>query len=323
MNGFPVLRTLRWAFFALLLGTALSANSAEDKPNGILFAVRDYMDSGAVVSGTGKDEGIKTLIEPFAYVTDGKLSKLPNETDPDGISDKDLDQLSKDYYSGHHKYTLYIGGKAGGSIEVTRTAFDIQCVSLAAEAQASPAGAISGMNMGLASNVDFKNLDYTRRVPTEKEKATILKFADGLYSDNKVPASVAARAKVSNITAFAGKSGTMLIGSLYAEETVTLPTYDENGHPTPQTYQADNVHAVFVVAEKTGDGPYKATYTWFHTGSDSSLETRDLVDLLDIDGDGTPEIVIESNGYEDVVYQVYKKQNGTWVEFFENSGGGC
>src|SRR5579863_2975921 len=111
------LRRLKGILLILLLATTLSVIGA-DKPNGIIFAVRDNSHSSVVVSGTGKDEGIKTLIEPLAYVIDGKLAKLPNETDPDGITQAHLDQFEKDYYSNHNKYALYTGGKVGGSIEV-------------------------------------------------------------------------------------------------------------------------------------------------------------------------------------------------------------
>ncbi len=308
---------------ALLLAITLTASGADEKPNGILFAVRDYSHSGVVVSGTGRDEGIKTLIEPFAYITNGQLSKLPNETDSGGITDAHLSQFEKDYYSNHKKYTLYTGGKVGGSIEVTRTAFDIQCESLAAEANASPAAAISGMRMGLASNVTFKVLDYTRRAPTDDEKATMLKLANNAYMDNKLSASVAKTSKISNLTAIVGKSGTILIGSFYAEESTTVHPYDQDGHPVAETIPEDDVSAVFIIAEKAGDGPYKVTFTWFHTGSDESRETLDLVDVLDMDGDGVPEIVTEDGGYEDVSYHVYRKENGTWVDYFENAGGGC
>jgi len=314
------LRRLKGISPILLLVTTLSAIGA-DKPNGIIFAVRDYSHSGVVVSGAG--EGIKTLIEPFAYVIDGKLAKLPNETDPNGISDAGLSQFEKDYYSNHNKYTLYTGGKVGGSIEVIHSAFDIQCESLAAEASVTPPTAISGMSMGLASNLAFKELDYTRRAPTTDEKAVMLRLANAAYLDNKIPASVAEKASVSNMTAFAGKSETMLIGSLVAHEITKGPTYDSEGHPTTDIVETDNIHSVFIIAEKMGDEPYKVTFTWFHSGSDSSLETLDLVDVLDIDGDGTPEIVMEDGGYEDVGYEVYKKTNGAWVKYFENAGGGC
>lgn len=321
VKGGLVLRNLKCILPILLFTAAVTANGADEKPNGILFVVRDYSHSGVVVSGAGK--GIKTLIEPFAYVIDGKLEKLPNETDPDGITQAHLDQFDKDYYSNHNKYTLYIGGKVGGSIEVTRTAFDIQCESLAAEADVIPPSAISGMRMGLASNVDFKDIDYTRRAPTDDEQATILKLANDAYMDNKVSASVAEKSKISNITAIAGKSGTILIGSFYAEESTTVHPYDQHGHPLPETIPEENVNAVFIIAEKSGNGPYKPTYTWFHAGSDSSLQTQDLLDVLDIDGDGIPEIVTEFGYSEAVEYHVYRKENGIWVDYFKNFGGGC
>lgn len=317
------LRRLKCVLPTLLLIAALSAIAADEKPNGILFAVRDYSHSGVVVSGTGKDEGIKTLIEPFAYVMDGKLEKLPNETDSGGISDAHLSQFEKDYYANHNKYTLYTGGRAAGSIEVTRTAFDIQCESLAAEADVSPPTAISGMRMGLASNVGFKDTDYARRTPTDDEKATMLKLANNVYLDNKISASVAGKSKISNLTAIAGKSGTILIGSFYAEESTTVHPYDQSGHPLPETIPEDDVNAVFIIAEKSGDGTYKVTFTWFHTGSDSSFQTQDLVDVLDIDGDGIPEIVTEFGYSEAVEYHVYRKENGAWVDYFKNFGGGC
>ena len=269
---------------------------------GILFSVKDYTHSGGVYSGAGKD--IQTLIEPIAYLANGKLVKIPD--------DVDVDEFGKLRYPDHQKYPLYQSGKAVGTVEVVKPAFDIQCFSLAAIGAPSPANGIAGMRMGLASNINFKDDGYSRRAPTATELAAIMDMARQQYEANKVDAAEVSALQVSNVTVFENSSGAIMVGSFRSIHTEHGPGFDD-----------DVINAALVIAERVGKKAYSSTYTWYHSGSDASLEERDLVDILDLDGDGIPEIVIQSNGYEDTGYDIYKKSTTGWDEIFEASASGC
>lgn len=281
---------------------SFSAASAESNKPDVLFSVRDYTRSGIAYSGEGKN--IKFLIEPFAYVRNGKLQNLP------GNIDQKL--FDRDYYANHKQYTLFVGSTPSGSVSVRQNAFGIQCDSLAAIGEATPPELISGMRMGLASNVDFQATQHIRRAPTDDERAIALKLVQRIYAQNKAPKSVTTKIRVTNITVFQGPNRSILVGS-FAANTINK----ESG------YDLSVTHAAFLVAEKFGDSTYGATLRWFHAGEEAELETQDLVDILDVDGDGEPEIITQFGYYEAVEYHVYRKTKGKWIDFYKQFGAGC
>jgi len=286
----------------VLATSTFNAASADPSKPGVLYSVRDYTRSGITYSGAGKN--IKFLIEPFAYVSNGKLRNLP-----DNLDQKLFD---RDYYANHRQYTLFAGGKPSGSVSVRQNAFGIQCNSLAAIGDATPSELISGMRMGLASNADFQAMQYTRRAPTDDERAMALKLAQRIYAQNKAPKPVTTKIRVTNITVFQSANRSILVGS-FAANTINK----ESG------YDLSVTHAAFLVAERFGEASYGATLRWFHAGEEADVETQDLVDILDVDGDGEPEIITQFGYYEAVEYHVYRKAKGKWVDFYKQFGAGC
>ncbi|CAB1367541.1 hypothetical protein [Denitratisoma oestradiolicum] len=287
---------------ALLVSGILVVTSAFAREPSVIFAVRDYTHSGITTSASGQN--VRFLMEPLAYVRNGKPTSLPDS--------QDQKQFESDYYANRPQYTLYIGGKVSGTAKVVQPAFEIQCDSLAAVAQVNPPGLVHGMRMGLASNGDFKATQYARRAPTDEERGVALQFARRIYSKNQVPGFAARRMRLSNLTVFEGATESLLIGSFVA----SYPRREAD-------YDLWVTHAAFFVAEKAVDALYKPTLTWFHTGEEASVETQDLVDILDIDGDGVPEIITQFGYYEAVEYHVYRKAKGKWGDFYKQFGAGC
>lgn len=293
---------IRSCLIALATVGTLSVASADSIKPDVLFSVRDYTRSGITYSGAGKN--IKFLIEPFAYVSNGKLRSLPGN-----IDQKHFD---RDYYANHRQYTLFVGGTPSGSVSVRQNAFGIQCDSLAAIGDVTPPDLISGMRMGLASNADFLATQYTRRAPTDDERAIALKLGKRIYAQNKAPKAVTSKIRATNITVFQGTTRSILVGSFTA-----------NTINKESDYNLSVTHAAFLVAEKVGEASYGATLRWFHAGEEAEVETQDLVDILDVDGDGEPEIITQLGYYEAVEYHVYRKTKGKWVDFYKQFGAGC
>lgn len=288
--------------FVALATSSFSIATAESNKADVLFSVRDYTRSGITYSGAGKN--IKFLIEPFAYVRNGKLQNLP-----DNIDQKLFD---RDYYPNQRQYTLFVSGRPSGAVSVRQNAFGIQCDSLAAIGDVTPPDLIAGMRMGLASNADFQSTQYTRRAPTDDEKAIALKLAQRIYAENKAPKSATTKIRVTNATVFQGPNRSILVAS-FAANTINK----ESG------YDLSVTHAAFLVAEKFGDASYGATFRWFHAGEEAQVETQDLVDILDVDGDGEPEVITQFGYYEAVEYHVYRKTKGKWVDSYKQFGAGC
>lgn len=273
-----------------------------EKERGIIFALRDYTHSNITFSGTGKD--IQTLIEPFAFIEDGKLVQLPENLIQD--------QFANVYYLKNHQYELFAGGSSSGSVEVLQPAFDVQCESYAGIASVKPPNQVTGMRMALASNVKFHDIGYVRREPSVVEKQSIKDLANRIYADNKIPKELYEHATKTNITVIEGKSDSMIIGSFVADQQIKQGGYDNV-----------NTHAVFLIAEKNKSGVFEVKYSWFHSGIEADVEMQDLVDVLDIDGDGMPEIITQFGYYEAVEYHVYKKKDGRWEDIYKQFGSGC
>lgn len=81
-------------------------------------------------------------------------------------------------------------------------------------------------------------------------------------------------------------------------------------------------HALFMIFEQQGEA-YAAALTWHHHGEEADAQYRRLVDVLDIDGDGQSEIVVQGLYYESHDYMIYKKASGQWREVYKGGGGGC
>lgn len=52
-------------------------------------------------------------------------------------------------------------------------------------------------------------------------------------------------------------------------------------------------------------------------------EDRKLVDVVDLDGDGTAEVIGEGFEIENNLYVIYKRQAGTWRPVYQGGGGGA
>lgn len=276
--------------FVLLMAGIPVAGDAAVGNSKILFVVEDYRWANL--------SGIDFVIEPLAYVRDGKLVKM------DALDNGRLDSFSKEYYPHGARYNLFTAGKSAGSVTVLNTAFDIQCDSADATVAVTPVGAVDGDRMALASSADFKEAGYIRRTPVGTEKRALLKLISEIYAKHGVSASSLAGAQFRNEALFQSGPHAWLIGTATVGDDIS---------------QA----AVFVIAERADDGSYRPTYSWYHKGTEEGMESKDLVDIVDLDGDGAPEIVVRDNGYEGVGYDVFRKTNTGWESIYGSFGSGC
>ena len=48
-----------------------------------------------------------------------------------------------------------------------------------------------------------------------------------------------------------------------------------------------------------------------------------LVDVVDLDGDGTAQVIGQGFEIENILYVIYKRQAGTWRPVYKGGGGGA
>lgn len=80
--------------------------------------------------------------------------------------------------------------------------------------------------------------------------------------------------------------------------------------------------SMMIVAEE-GENGYRPSYAWFHDGIEGDVETRELVDAADLDGDGMPELVLRVGYYESWDFIILRRTKAGWFPVYRGGGGGC
>ena len=267
---------------------AQKANTAEGT---IVFAVNHY--------------GTDTMIDPVVIIRAGRYTVPPG----DAVANDEMAHYRnfiRNFYRPGRSYRLLFGGGEAGSLEVVKY-LEPGCVGLEASARLQTALKLGGQVNALATNsAAFGKGAGTRRAPTDAERASALELARRIFRQNKVAAARISKMEVNNLTAIdLNRDGRAeLVGSF-------LITGE---------FGVDD--AVFLVAEP-GIDDYAVTLNFYHHGSEEDTQYRRLVDALDLDGDGTAELIVQGLYYESHNYFIYKRTRGAWRPVYEGGGGGC
>lgn len=82
-----------------------------------------------------------------------------------------------------------------------------------------------------------------------------------------------------------------------------------------------NAYSVFLMASDSDGAGYQATYVDHRVWSRDGKGAARYFERMDVDGDGTPEVVIEVFGETSVWIAALKRQDGGWTEAFRDSCG--
>ena len=255
------------------------------------------VDGGLVIFRLSKETEGSFYIEPIVIISGGKYAEPPAGDDA-GVMKKFTDS----YFQVGSQYRVIFGGGDAGSLTVQKYEAGM-CGNLLAEVAAQTTARLGGEVRALAVSSDrIGSGESSRRVPTEEERASALEVARAVYGQRRVGAALIRKMKTVNLTATdIERDGRFeLIG----------------------TFQIDGAndlkHNLFIIFEPNTAGKYKAAWNWYENG----YEDRKLVDVLDLDGDGTAEIIAEGFEIENNLYVIYKRQGGTWRPVYKGGGGG-
>jgi len=249
-----------------------------------------------------------STIEPFVVIENGHFRK-PVEYDPNKQeeSNADYNRFEKEYFERGHKYALLIGGAEKGFVTVGEPVGE-GCISLAATVTSSVP--LSNAQFALAATTT-KGLgihDDWRRPVSAQERAEFLILMKKVFGQHKVENISESSIKVDNLrlTKLNDAGPAVLIGSA----TIKRKT---------------GIHQVFLVAARKASAFEEAlsSYHFARDEDDASASVENLVEQLDLDGDGTDEIVTISTYYEGWDYTIYKEQKGKREKVYQRGGGGC
>lgn len=157
-----------------------------------------------------------------------------------------------------------------------------------------------------------------RRLPTAVERAEVEKLVRSEFIKQKVSDNAVQKLNYHNLTAIdIDRDGTAeMVGSFWVNP------------------KADSRATLFFVAEKTGDD-YQMSYAEFNEYTTDKVMSGDVKDLdngiyhtlmldyMDIDRDGTGEIITTSQSFEGRNFAVYGKQAGKWGKIHESYNYRC
>lgn len=209
------------------------------------------------------------------------------------------------YYRTGQKYRLLYGGNELGTVRVKdRKTCDTTAANVLVQSTAKFEG------RGLVTNSDSlgrKPGNY--RELTEAEKTAIMKLVQPSFR----------RAGV-DVPEFEGVANGAMAADLDGDGKTELYGTFATG--------AKMQHTLFIIAAPRGKG-YDATLLLFQAAKDKYGDQQirwDLLDGIDLDGDGTGEVIISVNDYrspDDWNYLIYKKQGGRWRRVYSGGGMRC
>jgi hypothetical protein len=252
---------------------------------------------GTVIFSLMKDTGGTFHIQPIVIISGGKY------TEPTVDNEAAAKKFTDAYFRTGRQYRVIFGGGDAGSLTVQKYVPD-QCLNLLAEVTAQTTAPLGGEVQALALSSDkIGSGASSRRAPTEAERAAALEVAGAVYGQRGVGGALVRKMKTVNLTATdLERDGKFeLVGAFQIDG------------------GSEVMHNLFIIFEPTAAGKYKAAWNWYEEG----YEDRKLVDVVDLDGDGTAEVIAEGFEIENNFYVIYKRQAGTWRPVYKGGGGGA
>jgi hypothetical protein len=258
-----------------------------------LFGVRQYWDSG------GEDE---FKLEPIFVLENGRLTEAPTT----GVGEEDTPQTltwAKDYFSVGRTYRVLRDGTDLGEARVLSRG-EGGCWSFDAYVALSNPGAIRQGGMALATDSRVWGRRPTQRLkPTASETAaidSILAHEIERSSQRADPLAHNRFKTTTHVLDLDGRGSRTVVADLFRIS---------DGEPKWSGHEA------LVIAERDSSGRL--------TPSALARGSGQLLDHVDIDGDGMDEIIIQIWGYESLTFEVLKKIGKGWAVIFRGGGYGC
>lgn len=262
--------------------------------------------------------GDGTSIEPIGYV-DGRGRMTPAI---DGASERRvLNAFHKTYFVKGTVYPLIFGGVPAGTVTLLSSNPAAECINFLGKTTAKTTRTpLKGNVMAIATAAKIaKPGSGVRRLPTAAERAEVEALVRAVYAKNGVPESATANLRSHNLTALDVDSdaNAELVGTYWVDLSPT-----ERG-------------LLFFIAQRGADGKYAFGHSEYNKVAQSETMSEDikdvdsgvyherLLDIFDVDGDGTAEVFTYVMAFESAGFNVYRRRTTGWTRYFENSNYHC
>lgn len=256
-------------------------------------------------------------IEPVAFIENGKLEPIVGD-DADLVKNPEFVEA---YYKPKTKYNLIFGGENAGTVSVTKDLAKTDCAANQAEISIlSKTVKPKGFVMALATNAAAKkSVKGTRKLPTPEERLEIEKLVMAEMLTKNIPIKKINELRYHNLTKV---------------------DVDNDGNPefvgTFWYNTGDKIRSLmFFIADKNKDGTISIPFSKFNEVKEEDVMNNDiktvdsgtlhelLIDIFDVDGDGTGEIFTMINNFEGSNFNAYKKVDGKWGQVLDTYNYHC
>lgn len=277
---------MRLSLFVLLASTApLPASLAAQMPHLILHASADVPDT--------------VDLDPIVFSDDGALRAVDG-----GDEDSASVAFRAKAYAPGAAYWLYSGGRRIGRA-MAIGADEYGCTGL--PGTATPQQPLHTGWSGLAAS-DSTLSTLTRRrelVLDEKSKLSVLALGE---LRKLAPAIHPSALDISDAWGVELPSHAVWLVATFR----AVPVADT----------ADEMFSAMVVLER-GLPRVVPPLVWSHFGGEESRQERRAIDILDLDHDGTPELITSTSYYESQDYQIWRRTPSGWSLWMTSGGSGC
>jgi hypothetical protein len=274
--------------FASRTGKA-SAPAPQKQNKTVVFAV-------SAESGEGNMDAVA--------IVDGKQLRAP-------YSDEQKDRqksFGEEYFAEGRQYRLLFGGGEAGTVTVKK--WSEGCNNIHAEVTPATSVKLGGKVMALATNSStIGKREPARRAPTDAERTAVMTLMKSIYSQHRTPVNLTGSIKVTNLTAtdLDGDGKYEIIGSF------TLAAKNK--------FERD----LFIIAHQQG-AAMRADFVKFQAYQpppEGFLSSIDLIDQVDLDGDGVGEIFANQGGFDGYALLIFKRVRGVWRQVYDTMGDAC
>jgi hypothetical protein len=279
------------------------------------------------------DKTILFVLEPLADTTGWTIEPIASyrsyhfeevigrSSDPEAKEEGgngELRAFTMDYFPKGKTYPLFSDNKKIGLAVITEPDTMYACLQITALADLRFSGLVTlgRTGRGLAIN-DARQRDKSvkLREPSAEDSAGALKAGRFFLSSQRVKESLVKQTKLSHLRAvdLNGDGKAELVADLEITEIIKQKDYEWNKE-----------YSLSLILAEGDAGKWNVIYSDYYEGkSEEENRRQELVDVIDIDGDGTCEVVFKNYFYEAWNYTVVMKINGKWKQVFSGAGGGC
>ncbi len=274
---------------ALALTAAAPVPAAAQEP-AILFVVQRMQEEGEA----------DAYVEPIAFVHESGYVDPTLDGDENAMAAFDAQ-----WFPAGRRYGVLSRGAQAGTATVVEP-MEQGCGGLGA--RVTVAGLRPNVQRALAGRgLPAQNGAPWLRDATAQERRTLDRMAAALFAAHGIDVAERTDADTSVATViFHRNARPVLVGSYaLATEDVVMR-------------QA----SAFIIAEE-GQNGYRPAFVRFHEGRNPELSRSELLDALDLDGDSSPELVLQNAYWESWDYSILTRDEDGWIEPYRGGGAGC